>query len=297
VPAELGSQSYSRDQILRMLEVSDRQLRSWEKQEFVRGGSTFSFRDMIALKALAKLRAMKVPPQKIRLALASLRRKMAHVESPLSELALFWDGRRIAVGVSGQKMEALTGQILLDFDETKPGGVTAFESRPPRINAALESEMFFQQGLNLEETGAPIEEAIEAYLKAIELNPGAAGALVNVGTIYFRQRKLKKAEKCYRDSIAADPEYPLAHFNLANLYDEQGKSELARQFYLSALKLDPNYADAYFNLALVCEQAGEGLKALSYWKAYLKLDGSSSWAEIARREVDRLTQAAIVVSR
>jgi tetratricopeptide (TPR) repeat protein len=293
VSEEIGSQSYSREQILRMLEVSERQLRSWEKQEFVRGGSAFSFRDMIALRALAKLRGKKVPPAKIKQALTSLRRKLAHVESPLSELSLHWDGRRISVVVAGQKMEAVTGQILLDFDGMKPGGVAAFESRP-KANAATVAEMFFQQGLSLEETGAPIEEAIDAYLKAIELNPEAAGALVNVGTIYFRQGKLKKAEKCYTDAIAADGDYALAHFNLANLYDEQGKSEMARGYYLSALKLDPAYADAYFNLALICEQAGEGMKALSYWKAYLKLDGASSWAEIARKQMRRLTDAAVV---
>jgi tetratricopeptide (TPR) repeat protein len=276
-----------------MLAVSERQLRSWEKQEFVRGGPEFSFRDMIALRALVKLRGMKVPPQKIKQSLTSLRRRLAHVESPLSELTLHWDGRRISVMIAGQKMEAVSGQTLLDFEGLKPGAVAAFESRP-KPNAALEAEMFFQQGLSLEETGAPIEEAVEAYLKAIELNPEAAGALVNLGTIYFRQGKLKKAEKCYRDAIAADTAYPLAHFNLANLYDEQGKSELARAHYLSALKLDPGYADAYFNLALICERAGEGLKALSYWKAYLKLDGASSWAEIARKQMQRLTDAAVV---
>jgi tetratricopeptide (TPR) repeat protein len=293
VHEETGSQSYSREQILRMLGVSERQLRSWEKQEFVRGGDAFSFRDMIALRALVKLRGLKVPAQKIRQALISLRRRLAHVESPLSELSLHWDGRRISVGVAGQKMEAVSGQILLDFEGMKAGGVAAFEARP-RGNAAMEAEMFFQRGLALEETGAPIEEAIEAYLKAIELNPEAAGALVNVGTIYFRQGKLKKAEKCYQDAIAADAEYPLAYFNLGNLYDEQGKSETARGYYVSAIKLDPAYADAYFNLALICERAGEGMKALSYWKAYLKLDGTSSWAEIARRQMERLTQAAVV---
>jgi hypothetical protein len=39
------------------------------------------------------------------------------------------------------------------------------------------------------------------------------------------------------------------------------------------------------------------MAAIGYWKAYLKLDSSSSWAEIARRQMDRLKQAAFVVSR
>jgi tetratricopeptide (TPR) repeat protein len=279
-----------------MLNVSRRQLQSWEKQTFVRGGEVFSFRDIIAMRALLKLREKRVPPSKIGQALTSLRRKLSGVESPLSELALHWDGRRISVHLPGEKMEAVSGQLLLDFDAPQIFSPTAFTVKP-KVDPLVESEHYFQQGLTLEETGAPIAEAMAAYEKAIELNPQAAGALVNLGTIFFRDRKLKKAESCYTRAVAADPEYPLAHFNIANLYDEQGRGELARKHYEEAIRLNPKYADAIFNLALICEQEGQTMKAMSYWKAYLKLDNASSWAEIARRQMDRLKQAAFVGPR
>jgi tetratricopeptide (TPR) repeat protein len=290
------NQSYSREHVQRMLNVSRRQLQSWEKQDFVRGGEAYTFRDIIAMRALLKLREKKVPPIKIGQALTSLRRKLSHIESPLSELKLHWDGGRISVQIAGQKMEAVSGQLLLDFDSSQSAALTAFASRP-KADSAVAAEHWFQQGLSLEEIGAPIAEAVAAYEKAIELNPAAAGALVNLGTIFFRDRKLKKAESCYQKAMAADPQYPLAHFNLANLYDEQGHAELARKHYLEAIRLDPKYADAFFNLALICEQEGEPMKAMSYWNAYLKLDASSSWADIARRQMERLKQAAFVVSR
>ncbi len=108
---------------------------------------------------------------------------------------------------------------------------------------------------------------------------------------------MKRAEACYQKAIEADPQYPLAHFNLANLYDEQGRAEPAKKHYLEAIRLDPKYADAFFNLALISEQEGETMSAIGYWKAYLKLDGASSWADIARRQMERLKQAAFVVSR
>jgi len=279
-----------------MLNVSKRQLRSWERQTFVRSGDVFTFRDIIAMRALLKLREKRVPPAKIGQALTSLRRKLSEVESPLSELTLLWDGRRISVRIAGQKMEAVSGQLLLDFDASRDTSLTAFAARP-KVDASVEAEQYFQRGLALEETGAPVVEAMAAYEKAIELNPNAAGALVNLGTIYFRDQKLKKAESCYTRALTADPQYPLAHFNMANLYDEQGKPELARNHYQEAIRLDPQYADAIFNLALICEQAGETMKAMSYWKTYLKLDSSSSWAEIARRQMDRLKQAAFVGPR
>ncbi len=280
-----------------MLNVSKRQLESWERQAFVRGGDVFTFRDMIAIRALLKLREKRVPTAKIGQALTSLRRKLSEIESPLSELALHWDGRRISVRVAGQRMEAVSGQLLLDFDASSRAPAPTTFAAKPKTDPVVEAEGYFQQGLTLEETGAPVTQAIAAYEKAIEVNPNAAGALVNLGTIYFRDRKLKKAESCYRRALEADPKYPLAHFNMANLYDEQGHAELARKHYEEAIRLDPMYADAYFNLALICEQEGETMKAMSYWKFYLKLDNTSSWAEIARRQMDRLKQAAFVGSK
>ena len=87
--------------------------------------------------------------------------------------------------------------------------------------------------------------------------------------------------------------YPLAQFNLGNLYDEQGRVKEALDHYRKALALNPNYADAHFNLALLCERTGDTLKAVHHWKTYLKLDSSGQWAEIARRQLERLRQVVI----
>jgi tetratricopeptide (TPR) repeat protein len=197
------------------------------------------------------------------------------------------------VHVAGQKMEAISGQILFDFDAGELRSVKSFPERKLPGNRLRESEVWFQKGLELEEAGAPIEQAVEAYQKVLELNPKAAGALVNLGTIYYRQRKFGEAEKYYRDAIEADAEYPLAQFNLGNLYDEQGKVKEALEHYRRALEQNTNYADAHFNLALLCERTGDAMKAVYHWKAYLKLDSSGQWAEIARRQLERLRQAVI----
>jgi tetratricopeptide (TPR) repeat protein len=106
-------------------------------------------------------------------------------------------------------------------------------------------------------------------------------------------RKFVEAEKYYLAAIEADPGYPLAQFNLGNLYDEQGRLQDAFAYYRRALALNPHYADAHFNLALLCERQGEAMKAVHHWKAYLKLDHSGQWADIARRQLERLRQAVI----
>ena len=99
------------------------------------------------------------------------------------------------------------------------------------------------------------------------------------------------------EAIVADPSYPLAQFNLGNLYDEQNRIKDALEYYRRTLSLNPNYADAHFNLALLCERTGDPLKAVHHWKAYLKLDNSGQWADIARRQLERLRQATVVHSR
>jgi tetratricopeptide (TPR) repeat protein len=290
-------EAYSRADVRRQFGISERQLKSWEREDLIPAVETYSFSDLISIQTLLKLREHHIRSRQIGRALVSLRQKLNWVKQPLSELRIVSDGRKIAVHVAGQKMEAISGQILFDFDASSLGVVAAFPERTRPASRIREAEAWFQKGLELEETGAPVEQAIEAYRQALEMNPEAAGALVNLGTICYRQRKLTEAETYYRDAIEADPDYPLAHFNLGNLYDEQGRLDEAFRYYRRALGLSPNYADAHFNLALLCERTGDNLKAVHHWKAYLKLDASGQWADIARRQLDRLRQATLIHSR
>ena len=293
----MPQEGYSRAEVRRQFGLSERQLKGWERDSLVPAAESYSFSDLIAVRAILELRAKGFRSRQIADAVASLRRKLDGVKHPLSELRILSDGKRIAVRVAGHKMEAVSGQILFDFDASELGSVKDFPPRKRANNRLRESEAWFQKGLDLEETGAPMEAILEAYQKVVELNPDAAGALVNLGTIYYRQHKFKEAEDYYKRSITADPTYPLAEFNLGNLYDEQGKLAEAFDHYRRSLALNPHYADAQFNLALLCERTGDALKAVHHWKIYLKLDRTSQWAEIARRQLERLREATVIHSR
>ena len=290
-------QAYSREDVRRRFGLSERDLRNWEQQTLLPSAESYSFSDLIAVHTIVELRKKGFRPRQIAQAVASLRGKLEGVKQPLSELRILSDGKKIAVRVAGQKMEAVSGQILLDFDASELGGIKAFPERKRTASRLKESEEWFQRGLDLEETAAPLEQVVDAYQKVIELNPGAAGAMVNLGTIYYRERRFADAERCYKDAILADPQYPLAEFNLGNLFDEQGFVDDARKHYRRALVLNPQYADAHFNLALLCERTGETLKAVHHWKCYLKLDHSGQWAEIARRQLERLRQVTVIGPR
>ena len=295
-PAAQPRGEYSRRDVRRLLNVSEQRLKSWERQGLIAPGAEFSFRDLIALRALQKLSESKIPPRQIGLALESLKRKLTGIEQPLNELRIVSDGKTIAVQVAGQRMEAISGQLLFDFEASDIPTVRTMTTAPAETPQPREeeAEQWFQKGLAFEETGAPVNHALDAYRKAIEMNPNAAGALVNLGTISFRARKLREAATYYQRAIDADPRYPLAHFNLGNVFDEMGQLEEARGHYEIAVRLNPAYADAHFNLALIAERNNDALRALKHWKAYLKIDSVSSWAAQARKQVERLRKLTLV---
>lgn len=298
VPEIAPKETYSREEVRRLLSISERQLRSWEQHNLIRPTESFAFADMIALRTLVKLRENRVPSTQIRLALASLREKLRGVVDPLREMNILSEGKKMRVEIEGQQMEPVSGQLLFNFNEVELRRLLSFPPKKQEQRIQKENaELYFQKGLELEQTGAPIEEAIAAYETAARLDPTSAGALVNLGTIYFNARSWAKAESYYRRALEIDPDYPLAHFNVANLYDEKGDYPRAMKHYKAAVALHPNYADAHYNLALLHQGSGQVMEAVRHWKTYLKLDPASAWGAIARRELAKLTKSTVVQGR
>lgn len=272
-------------------------MQSWEKQQLVAPLQHYGFKDLLALQTIVKLRAARRPVAQIARAIDALADKLKPVDSPLTDLKIYADGRRIRVELDNGAMDAESGQLLLNFSESELTRLLEF--RAPSSAAAerakrASAERWFTRGLELEQQGAPPSEIIEAYQNAIELDPNSPGALVNLGTMHFNAREWKKAETYYRRALEADPEYALAHFDLANLYDERGDRNRAVEHYQAALRISPNYADAHYNLALLYQTSNQPMSAVRHWSAYLKLDPSSHWSNIARRELAKLREAAVV---
>jgi tetratricopeptide (TPR) repeat protein len=301
VPASATQQAYSRDDVRRQLGVSKRQLESWEKQNLVPSAASFSFSDILALRTLVGLRKSNVSAVQIRKAVHAVRKHFREFDNPLTEVKIYSQGKKIQVQFAGnKKMEAISGQLILNFDQAEISKLLSFpghaeESEGARkIKSRREAEHWFEKGLDLEQAGAAVEEVIAAYQKAADIDPTSAGALVNLGTVYFNARDWRQAGQFYSKAVEVDPEYALAHFNLGNLYDERGDRTAALKHYLAAIAIHPRYADAHYNIALLYQSLGQPLKAVRHWKAYLTMDASSAWAAIARRELAKIKDAAIL---
>lgn len=313
---------YSRKQVLRILGLSDRQLAAWERQGLVsprpgtrrentRSGPDtspaspeapepsenvpedrpFTFADIVSLRTLLQLRREGVSPARIRSFHAALKAKLTGIQKPWSELQVRKHGKRLCVQLEGVPLEPITGQFLLEYAPRQQTTAVRKLDRPAQtagpgeVGAEVRADRFFRAGLRYEEHRETFPKAIRAYQRAIELDSCAAGAWVNLGTLYYNLGQLDEAERCYRAVLSFDPGHALAHFNLGNVFDERKEWQDARRHYEEAVRLSPRSPDPHYNLALVYEKLGFHGKARCEWLEYLKLDPYSEWAAFARQQL------------
>jgi tetratricopeptide (TPR) repeat protein len=296
---EAGGGVYSRKEVCRLLKIDSRQLKSWERQRLIPELSQFKFTDLLKLKRLVKLRAENAHPRLVRNAMRALDEYLKQTPHAGDDVQIYKEGRRVRIQIGKHRLEPGSGQMLFDFAEEE---IHKLLHLPAAKNSAkmaaqlrdkLEADRWFEHALELEQTGAPYEDVIAAYQKTVELDPKSAGAFVNLGTVLFNGHAWADAEANYLKALALDPDYALAHFNLGNLYDEQDDLPNAEKHYLEALRLHPSYADAHYNMALLYQGSRDFMRAVRHWRAYLKLDTASTWAQIARRELDKLEAATV----
>jgi tetratricopeptide (TPR) repeat protein len=292
---------YTRKEVCRLLKIEPRQLKSWERQQLIPELAQYRFSDLLALKKIARLRAENAHPRVIKQALQALRRWMADAPHLGEDVQVYKEGRRVRVQIGKQRLEPGSGQLLFDFAEEEikkllhlPGSQKSAAGMAERLRNKIEADRWFERGLELEQTGAPYEQIIDAYTKASQLDPQSAGALVNLGTVFFNGHAWADAEAQYKKALEIDPNYALAHFNLGNLYDERGDSSNALEHYQAALRLHPGYEDVHYNLALLYQGMHDVMSAVRHWRAFLKLDSRSTWAQIARRELAKLEAQTVV---
>lgn len=293
--------AFSRKEVCRLLKVEPRQLKSWERQRLIPELSQYKFRDLLKLKRLVRLRQEKANPRLLKRALDSLEGYIKDSPELSEDVQVYTEGRRVRIQIGRQKLEGTSGQLLFDFAEEEISKLLQLPTTQQnatqvaaKLRDKLEADRWFEHALELEQQGAEYDVIIEAYEKAAALDPQSAGAEVNLGTVFFNGHAWADAEEHYKKALEIDPNYALAHFNLGNLYDEQGDQEEALIHYREALRLHPNYADAHYNMALLHQSRRDVMGALRHWRAYLKLDPTSTWAQIARRELSKLQAATVV---
>ncbi|WP_348264101.1 tetratricopeptide repeat protein [Telmatobacter sp. DSM 110680] len=279
--------SFSRQDVLRILQISSRQLLGWEKAGLISQREIYTFQDLGQLRTLRSLREDDVSSASIRHSVAAMQ-AVAGMSNPLQEASLVRTGTRLAFRCDGAMVDPIRRQLLFDFERVERQTATSEVRALRRASDGIKGiQELFVAAVQAEETGEK-HRAISLYEEMLRVDPDYAPGYINLGTIHFHLRQFVRAEELYRQATEKDPGYVLAFFDLGNVLDELERPDESIAAYQRAVELAPRYADAHYNLALAYERKGERRAALRHWQAYAKLDKSGPWSEHARTQIRKL---------
>jgi tetratricopeptide (TPR) repeat protein len=93
---------------------------------------------------------------------------------------------------------------------------------------AMTKEDFFEQAVNAFGDGK-LDESIDSYKKALEIDPAYQDALHGLGMALFNAGRVDEAIAAAQRLIAIDSEDVLAHTSLSMFYQSQGRIEEAEK--------------------------------------------------------------------
>ena len=129
-----------------------------------------------------------------------------------------------------------------------------------------DAKAHYNLGLTLDRQGE-LDRAIAEYRKSVEINPLNASAYTNLGVALTRTGKLDEAVDALTKSVAIRPANATAQSNLAAALIEKGQTDEAVQHIREALEANPEFADAHNMLGIVLARAGKLDEAISHLEA------------------------------
>ena len=132
-------------------------------------------------------------------------------------------------------------------------------------------------GLLLRNQGR-IEEAMEHYHQAIQINPNYAETLNNLGVALADKGRFDEAIENYRKAIQINPDFSGALDNLGVALAAKGRFDEAIENYRKALQINPNSSDALSNLGLALTAQGRFDEAIESQRKAIEINPNSSGA-------------------
>jgi tetratricopeptide (TPR) repeat protein len=261
---------YSVREVAAMLGLKPAQIRSYATQGFLtpdrgpRGELQFGFQDLVVLRAASELTSADIPQRKVRRALQRLREQLPEGRT-LAGVRISAIGERVIVRDRDTVWNPESGQELFDF---AVDDIATVAEIPRKSTDELDAEDWYDAACHLESTST--DEAVDAYERALLLDPTHADAHINLGRLLHEHGAPAAAELHYRAALESDPRHPIAAFNLGVALEDLGRTNAAIEAYERAIRIDPLNADAHFNLAGILERRGDKAGAVRELKAYAR---------------------------
>ncbi len=269
---------YTTREVAEILSLTESQVRVYARSDLLsprrgdRNEFRFSFPDIILMRTMGELLEGGLSHQKVKRALRSLQEQLPEGR-PLSAVRISADADAVIVHDEDTVWNPRTGQLQLDFsvrelaDKVAPFATRAADQQAE--SGDLDAEGWCELAVDLEPV-AP-DRAVDAYQRALRLNPGHVVSHLNLGRRLHENGDLEEAESHYRQAQAADPDSATAAFNLGVALEDQDRLDESIEAYLRALRLDPDMSAAHFNLAGLYERDGRDTEAIRHLADYKRL--------------------------
>ncbi|HEX8162870.1 MAG TPA: tetratricopeptide repeat protein [Pyrinomonadaceae bacterium] len=143
---------------------------------------------------------------------------------------------------------------------------------PERASSGrLSSRDYYNLGVKYFLTGK-IEESVEAFTKATELNPNYGDAYFNLGNSFRLLNRPQDAIKAYVKALSIDRKDAAAYNRLGQVYYDLGWYRLAAENFAQAVKIFPSWADPYSRLSETYQKLGDASAAARFSEKAARLN-------------------------
>jgi len=189
-----------------------------------------------------------------------------------------------------EALSALAGdKVLTDDFAPVESLLKPLHAQQNRQGASLQ---FAQEGTQFLASGK-LEKSLEAYQKAISLEPFMPLYWNNLANVHAAGGDFENARRHYEKALSILPDYAEAMVNLSVLLIRQNQLEEAEAYLKKALQIQPNFPLAYYNLGFICAEKGEVEDAIQFLERAVELDTNfieAHWVlghlHLQRKELD-----------
>lgn len=232
---------YSSREVAGLLGMSVPQVRAQARAGFLRPergprrAYRFSFQDLVLLRSAKTLREARIPSRRVRRALRRLRKQLPGDRS-LAEIRITAENGRIVVRDGGSIWNPDSGQFQLEFKTRRHGAPKAPEPATRRARQQGPADDHVTQGRRLYDANE-VADAVAHYRKALAIKRHHPAAAFHLGIALEDLGKVNEAIDAYRRAVESDPFFADAHYNLSRLYEKAGKKTAARRHLKSYREL------------------------------------------------------------
>jgi tetratricopeptide (TPR) repeat protein len=117
-------------------------------------------------------------------------------------------------------------------------------------------------------------ESLKLLEECVAIEPDAAYAINEIGTIYLGLNQYDRAKNKFEDAIDLAPNWSYPYNNLGIAFYKQKQFDISRQYYMQAIEKDPLSGSPYYNLGILCSATGDTAEAIFYYNKAILTDSA-----------------------